>query len=66
MSPVEFIKTVTEEAIELLCENREAVEAIADALMEQEALSAHEAKQLFLAATSPDEISVKAEARNPK
>ena len=66
MSPVEFIKTVTEEAIELLYENRESVEAIADALMEQEALSGHEAKQLFLAATSPDEISVKAEARNPK
>ena len=57
---------MTKEAIDLLFENRKAVEAIADALMKQEALSGHEAKQLFLAATSPDEISVKAEARNPK
>jgi hypothetical protein len=66
ISPDEFIQTAAKDVMRLLDENSEAVEAIADALMEQEALSGHEAKQLFLAATSPDEISVKAEARNPK
>jgi len=52
----EFITTVVKEAIDLLYENRKAVETIADALMEQETLFGHQVKQLFLAATSPDEI----------